>query len=86
MLLNLTFNFRIWTTFRTKSFKERRQEELRKQKMAEEAEEAGVPDDETATEDESEDDQRTRRINRGRRGRAARIARHCVKSECDFRS
>ena len=50
MLLNLTFNFRIWTTFRTKSFKERRQEELRKQKMAEEAEEAGVPDDETATE------------------------------------
>ena len=50
MLLNLTFNFRIWSTFRTKSFKERRQEELRKQRMAEEAEVAGVPDAETATE------------------------------------
>lgn len=38
MLLKLTFHSRIWTTFKTKSFTERRQEELRKQKMAEEQE------------------------------------------------
>ena len=38
LLLKLTFHSRIWTTFKTKSFTERRQEELRKQKMAEEQE------------------------------------------------
>ena len=38
LLLKLTCHSRIWTIFRTKAFQERRQEELRKQKMAEEQE------------------------------------------------